>query len=121
MKANKAGVWGEIFTARYLRDNGYRIITGNFRTRLGEIDLIAQKGGYICFVEVKTRGENSIGEAKEAVDFPKREKLTATAQIFNKVYPTKKQPRFDVCEVYLDSECKLLKLNYIENAFAETV
>lgn len=50
MKINKSGVWGEIFAARYLRDNGYRIITANFRSRLGEIDIIAQKGNYMCFV-----------------------------------------------------------------------
>ena len=46
MKINKSGAWGEIFAARYLRDSGYKIITGNFRSRLGEIDLIAQKGKY---------------------------------------------------------------------------
>lgn len=117
MKINKSGVWGEIFAARYLRDNGYKIVTGNFRSRLGEIDIIAQKGKYICFVEVKTRGQNSLYEAKEAVDLSKQAKLAATAKLFMKTYPSGKQPRFDVCEVYLDDKFKPLKTNYIENAF----
>ena len=120
MKINKSGVWGEIFAARYLRDNGYRIITGNFRSRLGEIDLIAQKGSYMCFVEVKTRGRDHIYEAKEAVDFSKQEKLIATSKLFMKAYPNSKQPRFDVCEVYLDERYKPMKINYIENAFSES-
>lgn len=121
MKINKSGVWGEIFAARYLRDNGYKIITGNFRSRMGEIDLVAQKGKYMCFVEVKTRGEASLYEAKEAVDFAKQERLISTSKLFMKAYPNNKQPRFDVCEVYLDDEYKPLKINYIENAFTETV
>ncbi len=121
MKINKSGVWGEIFAARYLRDNGYKIVTGNFRSRLGEIDLIAQKGKYICFVEVKTRGEERLYEPKEAVDFAKQEKLISTSKIFMKVYPNGKQPRFDVCEVFLDSEFNAKKINYIENAFYENV
>ena len=82
MKINKSGVWGEIFAARYLRDNGYRIITANFRSRLGEIDIIAQKGNYMCFVEVKTRGEERLYEPKEAVDFSKQEKADINLEAF---------------------------------------
>ena len=120
MKINKSGVWGEIYAARYLRNNGYRIVTGNFRSRLGEIDLVAQKGSYMCFVEVKTRGEDSWYELKEAVDFSKQKKLIATSKIFMKAYPNIYQPRFDVCEVLLDSDFKPKKINYIENAFNES-
>ncbi len=121
MKINKSGVWGEIFAARYLRENGYKIITGNFRSRLGEIDLVAQKGKYMCFVEVKTRGKERLYEPKEAVDISKQEKLISTSKLFMKAYPNSKQPRFDVCEVFLDENFKLIKTNYIENAFAESI
>ena len=75
MKINKSGVWGEIFAARYLRDNGYKIITGNFRSRMGEIDLVAQKGKYMCFVEVKTRTEGGMFPPADAVDREKRKRL----------------------------------------------
>lgn len=118
MKINKAGVRGEIYAARYLRDNGYKIVTGNFHSRLGEIDIIAQKGKYMCFVEVKTRGQNSLYEAKEAVDLSKQAKFAATAKLFMKAYPNDSQPRFDVCEIYLDDDFKQTEINYIENAFA---
>ena len=60
MIKNKAGVWGEIYTARYLRDNKYRIIYSEFRSRFGEIDLIAEKDGVLCFVEVKARNKNTV-------------------------------------------------------------
>lgn len=118
MEINKSGVWGEVFAARYLRDNGYKIITGNFRSRMGEIDLVASKDKYMCFIEVKARGEESLYEAKEAVDYLKQQRLIATSEVFMKAYPNDKQPRFDVCEVYLDKEFKPIKINYIENAFA---
>lgn len=118
MEINKSGVWGEVFAARYLRDNGYKIITGNFRSRMGEIDLIARKGKYMCFIEVKTRKEESLYEAKEAVDYSKQQRLIATSEIFKKIYPNDGQPRFDVCEVYLDENLRPIKINYIENAFA---
>lgn len=117
MQINKTGIWGEIYAARYLRDNGYKIISANFRSKLGEIDIIAQKGKYMCFVEVKTRGENPLYEPKEAVDYHKQKRITATAQIFNSTYPHKKQPRFDVCEIILDEQYKVKNINYIKNAF----
>jgi putative endonuclease len=54
--SNKAfGSYGESLAKRYLETQGYRILEKNFRNKLGEIDLIAQDGKTICFVEVKTR------------------------------------------------------------------
>lgn len=114
-------MWGEIYAARYLRDNGYVVLTGNYRSRHGEVDIIAEKGKYICFVEVKTRGENRLYEPKEAVDYSKQQKLIATSKLFIKEHLTKKQPRFDVCEVFLDGNFSPVKINYIENAFAENI
>ena len=43
MIRNKIGVWGEIYTARYLRDRGYEILTSNYVCRFGEIDIVALK------------------------------------------------------------------------------
>lgn len=54
------GMWGEVFAARYLRDNGYEILSANYRTRLGEIDLVASDGIHIVFAEVKTRKDGVI-------------------------------------------------------------
>lgn len=70
---NKAvtGKLGELAAGRYLRENGYEIITANYRCRLGEIDIIAKQNKYICFVEVKTRSENYKYAPADAVTFLK--------------------------------------------------
>lgn len=59
---------GEKFTERYLKKNGYKILERNYRQKCGEIDIIAQKGEYIIFTEVKTRAANFIARPYEAVD-----------------------------------------------------
>ena len=56
----KPGLWGEIYAARFMRENGYEIITANYRCRLGEIDIIAKKDGFLVFTEVKTRSPGAI-------------------------------------------------------------
>lgn len=117
MEINKQGIWGEIFAVRYMRDHGFDPVTINFRSRMGEIDIAARKDGFMCIVEVKTRGENAISLPAEAVDAEKQRKLIAAAQIFAKVIPHPEQDRFDVCEVFLDENMKPVKINYIENAF----
>lgn len=118
MEINKTGIWGEVYAARYLRDNGYKIITSNYRSRLGEIDIIAQKDKNICFVEVKARGENPIAEPMEAVDAAKQKRIIATSKLFLKAYEYKLQPQFDVCEVRLNGNFEIIKINYIENAYS---
>lgn len=44
----KPGLWGEIYAARFMRENGYEIITANYRCRLGEIDIIAKRTAFWC-------------------------------------------------------------------------
>lgn len=117
MERNKTGLWGEIYASRYLRDNGYRIITANYRTRLGELDIVADDGKNVCFVEVKTRGTDPMLRPALAVDENKQQRLTAAALIFLKEYKTQLQPRFDVCEIILDENYRVTDLNYIENAY----
>lgn len=117
MKVNKEGLWGELFAARHMRDNGYKLIGANFSCRFGEVDIVAQRDGYICFVEVKTRNERAIYEPKEAVDKQKQQNIIATSELFKKIYDYPEQSRFDVCEVYINDKIKPVKINYIENAF----
>ena len=117
MIRNKTGVWGEIFASRYLRDRGYEILSTNYVCRFGEIDVIGHKDGVICFVEVKTRNEKTTVRPVEAVDEGKEERLRLTSRNFMAFTKTDAQPRFDVCEVYLDDNNKPVNINYIENAF----
>lgn len=117
MIKNKVGVWGEIFTARYLRDNGYKILTSNYYCRFGELDLVASKNGVISFIEVKTRNQSTDIRPMEAVDEGKRERVKMAAKSFLNYSKLNGEMRFDVCEVYLDDNNKLTGINYIENAF----
>ncbi|MDD5496345.1 MAG: YraN family protein [Candidatus Omnitrophica bacterium] len=60
-RKDKVGSLGEATASRYLRKRGYRIIEANFRTPMGEIDLVARLKRMIVFVEVKTRSTGSFG------------------------------------------------------------
>ncbi|OGS25220.1 MAG: YraN family protein [Elusimicrobia bacterium RIFOXYB2_FULL_48_7] len=75
----EVGKQGEDEAARYLRENGYEITDRNFRTRFGEIDIVALENKDIVFVEVKKRNNSSFGTAQAAVDFRKQGKLVKMA------------------------------------------
>lgn len=113
------GKWGEALVAEDLRKKGWLIQGAGYRCRMGEIDLIATKGGFISFVEVKLRKSAAYGTAAEAVTAQKQGRLRTTAQFYLQAHPTQLQPRFDVAEVYAPQgfETKAPKITYIENAF----
>ncbi len=117
MIKNKSGAWGEVYAARYLRDAGYKIICSNYSCRFGEIDLIASKKKDICFVEVKARNKSTEVRPMEAVDGGKQKRVRLTAQSFITYSKIKGDIRFDVCEVYLNDNDTLDRINYIKNAF----
>lgn len=119
MIKNKAGVWGEIYTARYLRDNKYEILTTNYICSFGETDIVAQKGGKLHFIEVKARDVDTLTRPADAVDENKQTRLRLTANHFMTVFGKECVSVFDVSEVYLDADYKLVKLNYIPDAFEE--
>lgn len=118
MSKSKIGTMGELEAVRYLRNSGYRIVTVNYRTRFGEIDIICTKGNYMAFVEVKTRNDDSIAEPREFVDYNKQSKIINTAMIYISSRRLLFQPRFDVIEVvYSKKSEKIISLNHIKNAF----
>ena len=109
---------GEAYTAKWLKKNRYKIADTNYSCRFGEIDVIAMNKNYICFVEVKTRSENSLDRPASAVGLAKQRRILTTAQHYLASNPTFLQPRFDVAEVIIKDE-KVTDFNYIENAFGE--
>ena len=113
----EAGDRGEAMAAEYLRENGYEIITANYRCRLGEIDIIAKKDGFLVFTEVKTRSPGAIALGREAVGSAKQERIIETASLFMQKNNYDLQPRFDVAEVTLGKENEPISCEYIENAF----
>lgn len=117
--ARVLGKWGERLVADDLRRRGWKVRETNYRCRMGEIDLIAEKGGYLAFVEVKLRKSDRFGRAGEAVTGEKQRKLRTAAELYLQENPTKLQPRFDVAEVYAPHGTDTVKpcISYIENAF----
>lgn len=108
---------GELFVSEFLRRNGYSVVKRNYRSRFGEIDIIAENSEYIIFTEVKTRRGNSLFAPAEAVNAAKRRRILLTAEDFLAKYETELQPRFDVAEVIVPENGGRYKLNYIKNAF----
>lgn len=107
------GKAGELKAADYLKQKGYKILETNFKTRIGEIDIIALDGEYIVFVEVKTRAGDEYGAPSEAVDRRKREKYGKVAtEYLVKSKNTDVPCRFDVIEIENG------KINHIVDAFS---
>lgn len=116
MLKNINGKIGEEFTVKYLKKKGYKILTTNFHSRFGEIDIIAKKDKYIAFVEVKTRDEKFIVHPLEAVTKSKQKKIILTAQYYLQYSKENLQPRFDVASIICSNQ-KPISIDYIENAF----
>ena len=119
MTTKARGDWGEALVAAYLRERGCRIVTSKYRCRFGEIDLIAQDGNTLCFVEVKLRGNLSFGLPREYVTASKQKKLRTTAEYYLATHRADAPCRFDVAEVYTDGAQtpENTRVEYIENAF----
>lgn len=101
MPADKAlGARGEAVAAKYYQQKGYLLLNHNYRTRMGELDLILYKDGGIVFAEVKTRTNSRKAAPAEAVDARKQHRLIAAAQLYLQRSPYADAPaRFDVVEV----------------------
>ena len=97
---NLSGAWGEALAAQYLRKKKYQILANSYRSRFGEIDLIACNKEYIVFVEVKLRKSDKFAEGREFVDYYKQNRLRTTASVYLASNDTELQPRFDVIEIY---------------------
>lgn len=113
------GAWGEALAAEYLRKKHYTIVATNFRTRMGEIDLIAANRRFLAFVEVKLRKNADFAMAREYVDYRKQERIKSTALLYLSAHPTRLQPRFDIVEIYAPEglETRRPEINHLEDAF----
>jgi putative endonuclease len=111
------GQEGEAEAERYLRRKGYRIVARNVRSTLGELDLVAEDGQILVFIEVKARRTGEFGGAIHAVHRQKQQKLIRLAsQFLAQRHWTDRSCRFDV--VLLESTGRAaLKVEHIQNAF----
>ncbi len=113
------GAWGEALAAEYLRKKRYQILATGYRSRYGEIDIIARDRTYLVFVEVKLRKSADFARAMEYVDHRKQNRIRTTASLYLSRYPTSLQPRFDVIEIYAPAGMQTPRpeINHMEDAF----
>lgn len=96
------------------------MVATNFRSRWGEVDIVAQRGEELIFVEVKTRRGAAFGTPEESVTATKSRRLVATAQHYLASNGLEqRQWRIDLVSIQLDLAGKLLELNHLENVVEE--
>ena len=116
LSKTKKGTIGENLAVDYLKKKGYRIFQRNYRFEHGEIDIVAEDGNALVFVEVKARRSKQFGEPEDAVTPRKREKIRSTANGYlfeNNI--DDKECRFDV--VAIDYKDNKTEIRHIEDAF----
>ena len=111
------GKQGETKAKNYLKRRGYQILETNYRTKAGEIDLIAKEKDCLVFVEVKTRTTEEYGTPAEAVSFYKQQHMMKSARYYLARHGGECECRFDVIEVRLASKgwLKIAKINHLKN------
>ena len=106
----------ESLAVRYLKQNGYKILEQNYRSKLGEIDIIAKDKKTLVFVEVKARRSDRYGDPKWAITPKKQRQMSKVALYYLKVTGQMKvKARFDV--VTFRSMGNKPRLDIIKNAF----
>ena len=108
------GKLGEEIASKYIISKGGKVIEQNYRTKLGEVDLIVKLNGELVFVEVKSRSNINYGYPSESVNYKKKRKITNVAKYYILDNSLENLSiRFDVIEIYLKEK----KINHIVNAF----
>jgi len=111
------GDFGERVAARCLLGKGYRILERNHRVREGEIDIIAQMGGTVAFVEVRTRRGGRMGCAAESITPVKAARLVTLAEAYAADHPDLPEGRrIDLIAIDFARDGRLVSLQHFENA-----
>ena len=117
---SRTGAFGEHTARKHLEAQGYRVLEANYCCRWGEIDIVAQEGDTLVFVEVRTRRRLSYGIPQESLSKGKIARLTATAE----TYLQERQPgtadwRIDLVAVFLAADGTVSDLQHVTNAIEE--
>ena len=117
MKRKEIGDIGEKLARDFLKKRGYRIRETNYRCREGEIDIVAEKKGYLVLIEVRTRTSSDFGSPEESVTFTKKEKLITSALTYMPSHENLPENwRIDFVAIELDQNGKVTRIELIENA-----
>jgi putative endonuclease len=116
----RLGASGERLAAGTLEAHGYQIVARNWRCVYGEIDLIAEDGDELVFVEVKTRRGARLGTPEEAITPAKRRRLIAAAQTYLAEQGAEQRPyRIDVVAVALSAAGRVEGVRLYRRAITE--
>lgn len=119
MKSNTLwfGKKGEELAEKYLQKLGYKILTRNFRCKLGEIDIIAQDRNILVFIEVKTRWSKKFGLPEEAVTPWKIKSIIKTGEYFKMLHPELPESlRIDVAAIMMSQNGEPEEIRLLKNA-----
>ncbi len=115
-RRQKFGEESESIAASYLKKQGYKIIEQNYRTKLGEIDIIAREKDTIAFIEVKSRKSKNFGSPKWAVTPKKQRKISMVALWYLKTtMQSNVKARFDVVSIISSKDKPSIEI--VKNAF----
>jgi putative endonuclease len=116
MNNQESGKLGEEAAVNFLKEKGYKILSRNFKTKLGEVDVVARDRDTYCFIEVKSRNSDRFGLAQEAVSVLKQRQISKAALGYLKENRLlNKKARFDVVSIMYQNNSPVIDL--IKNAF----
>ncbi len=117
MNRQQTGRLGERLARRHLETLGFKILDANYRTRWGEIDIVAEKDAELVFVEVRTRRSRSMGTPEESLTKAKRSHLVAAAEEYIQGSDARYEDwRIDLVAVELERSGAVSRIDVIENA-----
>ena len=111
------GQAGEAAALNHLKELGFRVLARDWRSRIGQIDIVAEDGDTVVLVEVKARRGTTFGLPEEAVDTRKRRKLRALLEVYRIQTHRQRQPcRIDVLGLLLDDRLTVTRVEHIRGA-----
>jgi putative endonuclease len=114
-KHNKLGKDGELIAFMVLQRDGFTILETNWRFQKAELDIIAQKDGFLIFIEVKTRSSKKYGTLSDAIDKKKISLYKGAVEGYLEQYPSELEVRFDVVNIIIGKD--ETEIEHIPNAF----
>ena len=110
MSSRSVGNLAEERAAQFLQRQGYRVLERNFTCRVGEVDIVAEDGDVLCFVEVRSRATSRYGDAAESITALKRHRIALAARFYlMRRRIDERACRFDVVTIDGNAEPKLLR------------
>ncbi len=116
------GELGERLAGEHLEAKGYRVRERNFRTAAGEIDIVAEAGGVLAFVEVRARRGSAMGTAAESLSPAKQRRMVEMAEAYGQARDDlPEQWRIDLIAIDFERNGRLASLVHYENAVTADV